>query len=154
MNDEVSFYLLYHFNTTSIPFFDGINDGTQGKTYRDLVDKSFRPSTEVISQSEWGYASLLASLDYVPDELLNTLDSAARYLYNYISDILDNAAHQYQQKARLERYTITPNPDHPDYITIRDQEYSQTNWLNEEDMEYLMHDLFNEAGNNTNELTI
>jgi hypothetical protein len=154
MNDEVSFYLLYCFNTTNIPFFDGTNDGTQGRTFRDLVDKSFRPSTEVISQSEWEYASLLASLNHVPDELLNTLDSAAIYLYNYISDILDNAAHQYQQKARLERYTIIPNPDHPDYIIICDQEYSQTHLLDEEDMEYLIHDLFNEAGNNTTEWTI
>jgi hypothetical protein len=154
MNDEVSFYLLYCFNTTHIPFFDGNDDGAQGRTYRDLVDKSFRPSTEVISQTEWEYASLLASLDHVPDDLLNTLNSSAIYLYNYISDILDNAAYQYQQRARLERYTIIQNPDHPDYIIISDQEYSHIQPLDEEDMEYLIYDFFASAEDNTGEWTI
>jgi hypothetical protein len=107
-----------------------------------------------VSRTEWEYANLLASLDHVPGSLLDTLNSSAIYLFHYISDILDNAAYQYEQRARLERYTIIQNPDHPDYIIISEEEYSQIQPLDEEDMEYMIYDFFASAVENTGERTI
>jgi hypothetical protein len=67
----------------------------------------------------------LASLDYIPDELINTLNGCAISLFNYISDILDSAANRYIEKARFERYTITETPGHPDHTITSEQEYAQ-----------------------------
>jgi hypothetical protein len=49
MNDDISFYLLYYYNTTNLSVLDGDDSNEQGRTYRDLIEKSFRPSEETIS---------------------------------------------------------------------------------------------------------
>jgi hypothetical protein len=83
----------------------------------------------------------LASLDQVPNELIGTLNNGAIFLFHYISDILDNAAYRYEQKARLERYTIIQNPDHPDYIIMSEEQYTQMQTFDDEEtMEYIVND--------------
>jgi hypothetical protein len=125
MIDDTYFYLLYFYNTKYLLSIDGPGIYTLGKVYNELIEKNVRPSEHIVSRSEWEFANLLASLDSIPDELINTLNGRAIFLFNYISDILDSAANWYTGKARFERYTITETPGHPDHTLTPEEEYAQ-----------------------------